>query len=96
MFFIVVAFFTLLAIIMYVCLFYTDLTYNVLGFEERTVYGWTSDGLARLDYSFYFLVVSLILYTLNLMIVALSGIDCQTMHYGHNINQKPADGAIEY
>lgn len=78
---------------MYTILYYTDLKDNVLNVEDIL---WTSKDRADLDYSFYFVVVSTVLYASNILVVALSGVQCHAVRFGRNLNEKSMDNVIMY
>ena len=64
--------------------------------EDREEYLWTSKDRASLHYSFYFVVVSTVLFAVNLLVVGLGGVQCTPVKYGSNMNEKAMDGVMMY
>ena len=84
-----------MSIVLYVVLYYQYLRKNVLTEEDRLDL-WTSEDRASLHYYFYFVVVSTVLYASNLLVVACGGVQCTTVKYGRNMNEKAMDGVMMY
>ena len=60
------------------------------------VYHWTSDGRADLHFSFYLVVLSTVLFGVNIILVFCAGVDCKPIKYRTNVNEKALDGVMMY
>lgn len=88
--------FSLLAMILYVVLYFQDFKVNVLTEEDRSVYRWTTLDRAYLHYSFYFVLVATVLYALNILLIAVSGVEFQPIRYKENISPKSLEGVMMF
>ncbi|XP_064465884.1 clarin-3-like [Ornithodoros turicata] len=87
------ALFCLTAIIAWVVQFYLKLQRNVMTVEEQQD-RWTSDGRASLGYSFYFLVVALGLFCVNICILAITSLQPWEWKKPKRIAPKNPEGVI--
>lgn len=85
--------FCLVAIVAWVVQFYLKLSHNVLTPDEQKD-KWTSEGRASLGYSFYFLLVALVLFALNLAILLLASLQPWGWKKPKHITPKNPEGVI--
>ena len=85
-----------MSIIFYSVLFAVDLQDNVLepcDIDTR----WSSKDNARLDYSFYLLVVATLLYVANIVVMVMSGIECKRkVTFTATMSTRALDGTMMY
>ena len=86
-----------LCIAMYSALFILDLSKNVMSPDDLN-YHWTSDGHAHLDYSFYFILISTVLFLLNIVLLAVSETEFRPLRsrFSANMAEKSMDGVMMY
>ncbi|KAH6948842.1 hypothetical protein HPB50_026578 [Hyalomma asiaticum] len=85
--------FCLVAIISWVVQFYLKLSHNVMTQDEQND-KWTSEGRASLGYSFYFLVVALVLFSLNVCILVVASLQPWGWKKPKHITPKNPEGVI--
>ena len=89
---------SLICIIMYVILFVEDLNKNIMDPQDVPPYNtWTSKDKAHLDFSFYFVVVATVLFLVNIVVMALSGVECRRKKsFVTTMTTKALDGTMIY
>ncbi|KAH8019778.1 hypothetical protein HPB51_021867 [Rhipicephalus microplus] len=85
--------FCLVAIISWMVQFFLKLSHNVMTQDEQND-KWTSDGRASLGYSFYFLVVTLVLFSLNVCILVVASLQPWGWKKPKHITPKNPEGVI--
>ncbi len=83
------------SLVVYTVLYYQDIKGNVLTLEDQEDQ-WTSKDSAFLHYSFYFVLVSVLLYATNILVIVCSGFQCSPLRYKDNITPKSLDGVMMY
>ncbi len=88
--------FSLASFVLYLVLYFMDFKANVLKPDDITQFNWTSKDRADLNFSFYFVVVATGLFAANIAVILLLGVQCKSMKYCANMNEKTLDGVMMY
>lgn len=88
---------SLLCMVMYIILFALDLSKNVMSPDDLQNF-WSSDDMANLDYSFYFIMIATVMFLVNLLILVLLRADCKLLssRYSTSMGEKGMDGVMMY
>jgi len=83
---------TFISILLFVIQYYTTIFYDVL-LKEQTNVGYSSNGLARFDYSFWMMLGALGAFAANIFLLLLSGLETKTK-YASDEKETPVDNGV--